>query len=166
MLSFRLFGIPVDVQPWFWLTATFLNYRLLSNPGYSGAQKARLMAVWLGVVFVSVLVHELGHAVAIRRHRIDPEITLHGMGGSTSWRTVLPLRRIQHIFISLAGPFAGFAFAGVIFLLQWGLAPLWRMPELAHYAIQNLMWVNVAWGIFNLIPVLPFDGGHVLEHAL
>lgn len=160
MLSFRLFGIPVDVQPWFWLTALILNYGLLRRGDF------RLMIVWVVVVFVSVLVHELGHALAIRRHRIEPEITLHGLGGATTWRATLPLRRVDHIVISLAGPFAGFALGGVVYLAMRSIPPAWDVPPMADYALRNLLWVNIAWGIFNLIPVLPFDGGHVLEHAL
>lgn len=160
MLSFRLFGIPVEVQPWFWLTALILNYDLLRRGDF------RYMLVWIAVVFVSILVHELGHALAIRRHRIEPEITLHGLGGATTWRAVLPLGRVNHIIISLAGPFAGFALGGVVYLFERGFVPLWDLPPVVIYAIRNLKWVNIAWGIFNLIPVLPFDGGHVLEHAL
>lgn len=160
MLSFRLFRIPVEVQPWFWLTAALLGYPLLRKGEY------RLLLVWLAVVFVSIVVHELGHALAIRRHRVEPEITLHGLGGTTSWRAVLPIGRLAHIGVSLAGPFAGFALAGVMYLVQRSIEPSWDIPALALWAIDSLISVNFYWGIFNLIPVLPFDGGHVLEHAL
>ncbi|EYF01535.1 site-2 protease family protein [Chondromyces apiculatus] len=166
MLSFRFFGIPVGVQPWFWITAVILNMNLLTRGGHSGPFQIGLMLVWVGVVFVSVLVHELGHAFAIRRYRIEPEIMLHGLGGATTWRAVLPLRRRDHIFISLAGPFAGFIFGGLIFLAQYFIPGTWNVPALAVFALDCLLWVNIAWGVFNLIPVLPFDGGHVLEHAL
>ncbi|AKT40007.1 M50 family metallopeptidase [Chondromyces crocatus] len=166
VLSFRFFGIPVEIQPWFWITAFIINWSLLNRGGYSAAFQVGLMLVWLAVVFVSVLVHELGHAFAIRRHRIEPEITLHGLGGATTWRTVLPLGRLDHIFISLAGPFAGFALGGVVYLVKTFTPATVALPDLALFAIDSLLWVNIAWGIFNLIPVLPFDGGHVLEHAL
>src|SRR5206468_2192327 len=69
---------------------------------------------------------------------------------------------------SLAGPFAGFALYGLV-LAFIHLAPrsvLRSLPPLAATAIDDLEWVNLYWGMVNLIPVLPFDGGHVLEEAL
>src|SRR5262249_41909951 len=107
-------------------------------------------------------------AFAIKRHKIEPEIALHGMGGTTSWRVLLPLRRRDHVLISLAGPFAGFLF-GVPFWAFLRFAPvnvLRALPEEAFFGLRQLIWVNFGWGLINLLPVLPFDGGHVLEHAL
>ena len=37
-----------------------------------------------------------------------------------------------------------------------------KLPPLGHMAVSSLLWVNFGWGVFNLLPVLPFDGGHVL----
>jgi Zn-dependent protease len=162
-MTFRLFGTSVEIQMGFWITAGLLGLGLLQKPA--------LFAIWVGVVLVSVLVHEFGHAFAIMRHKIEPEIALHWMGGTTSWRMVLPLRRIHHVIISLAGPFAGFAFAGLIFgarFAAYKLAPE-TMASISPYAltaVDMLIDVNLKWGIFNLVPVLPLDGGHVLEHAL
>jgi len=168
-MNFRLFGIDVEVQASFWLTTVLLGVSFLGLP-QSPAEAAPLF-VWALVVLVSVLVHEYGHAFAIRRHRIQPEIELYYLGGRTMWRALLPLRRPDFIIISLAGPFAGFLFAAVIFGANYALqkyAPgvAMRIPPLGKQAIRMLLYVNVYWGLFNLIPVLPFDGGHVLEHAL
>ncbi len=160
-MRFRLFGVDVEVQMFFWLTTTFFAYPDLMAGRYAN------VAVWIAVVFVSVLVHELGHALEVKRHRIEPEIALHGMGGTTSWQPIRLLSRGDHILISLAGPFAGFALGGMIYAFRH-FAPhiVARMPELAQLAIGMLIYVNIYWGMVNLIPVLPFDGGHVLEHAL
>ena len=66
-----------------------------------------MLALWIPIVLVSILVHEYGHALAIMRHGIEPEIALHWMGGSTTWRQTLPISRFHRVIISLAGPFAG-----------------------------------------------------------
>jgi Zn-dependent protease len=158
-MTFRLFGISVEVQMGFWITAAILGLNYIQTPAF--------FAIWIGVVLLSVLVHELGHALAIMRHKIEPEIALHWMGGTTAWRQVLPLRRIDQVIISLAGPFAGFAIAGILFgvgLVAPG--PVASLPEWAQFAMGKLFYVNVFWGVFNLVPMLPLDGGHVLEHAL
>ncbi|KYF95149.1 hypothetical protein BE17_32705 [Sorangium cellulosum] len=159
-MSFRLFGVSVDVQLGFWLSAALLGYGIVAREQY------QLFVVWILVVFLSVLMHEFGHALAIKRHRIEPEITLHFMGGTTTWRSLLPLGRLQHVLISLAGPFAGFFVAGILHLLLRYVPALDALPPMVLSGMQMLIQVNVAWGVLNLIPVLPFDGGHVLEHAL
>lgn len=159
-MSFRMFGVQVEVQFGFWLTAALLGFPFLASGNYP------LFVVWLLVVFLSVLVHEFGHALAVKRHRIEPDITLHFMGGTTSWQALIPLGRLNHIIISLAGPFAGFFLAGILHLLLSFVPGLHVLPPLLLSGMELLIQVNVAWGILNLIPVLPFDGGHVLEHAL
>ncbi|MBK9259689.1 MAG: hypothetical protein IPM54_07585 [Polyangiaceae bacterium] len=164
-MNFRLFGIDVEIEPGFWFIAVIfgLPFFKISN-GASGLIPG---FIWVLVVLVSVLVHELGHAFAIRRHRIQPEITLYMMGGKTVWRALLPLKRTDHIIISLAGPFAGFFLAALVFAVDhFVLAQMSAVPFYARFAVTQLLFVNVYWGIFNLIPVLPLDGGHVLEHAL
>ena len=160
-MKFRLFGVDVEIQMFFWLTTALFAWPDLRAGRFDQA------AVWVAVVFVSVLVHELGHALAVKRHKIEPEIALHGMGGTTSWRPGTQLGRVDHILISLAGPFAGFTLGGLVMAFQH-FAPnlVSRMPPLAQHAMALSLWVNIGWGIINLIPVLPFDGGHVLEHAL
>lgn len=164
-MNFTLFGIEVEIELSFWVSSILLGWSLASSIG--GRAGFMMLVLWTLIVFVSVLVHEMGHALAIRRHRIQPEITLHFMGGRTTWRALLPLRRIDHVIISAAGPFAGFALAGLVYGIEYLLLRNnVQLPTLAHLAILQLKFVNLWWGIFNLIPVLPLDGGHVLEHAL
>jgi Zn-dependent protease len=160
-MKFRLFGVDVEIQMFFWLTTALFAWPDLKAGRFDHA------AAWVAVVFVSVLVHELGHALAVKRHKIEPSIALHGMGGTTSWMPGASISRVDHILISLAGPFAGFALGGLVIAFQY-FAPglVGRLPLLAQYAMSLSLWVNIGWGLVNLIPVLPFDGGHVLEHAL
>lgn len=159
-MSFRLFGVNVEIQIGFWINAVLIA-------ATSGASTAPDMAIWIAAILLSILLHEYGHAMAIARHGIEPEITLHWMGGHTTWRQVLPISRLHRVIISLAGPFAGFLLAGLVFgFLMLFPATYQGLPVLAKRALTILLAVNVYWGVFNLIPVLPLDGGHVLEHAL
>lgn len=160
-MRFRLFGIPVEVQAGFWIMAAALGLRLLASE-----YKASIL-VWVAVVFVSIMVHELGHAFAIIRYGSHPEITLHMIGGLTRWRGAGHMRRYQRIIISAAGPAAGFLLAGCVFAFLRLSPNLSReLPYYVAFALEQLLLVNIVWGIFNLIPVLPFDGGHILQEAL
>ena len=102
MLKFRLFGIPMLVDWWFWMIAILLS----GGASASDANDwARVLVIAL-VIFVSVMVHELGHAFTGRKFGAEPAIKLHGFGGST----FLPgahFTRGQSILVSAAGPAAG-----------------------------------------------------------
>ncbi len=150
-MNFRLFGFPVHVEWTFFLLAAVLGYRE-NDPAW--------LVIWLAVVFVSVLVHELGHAVVCRRLGLHPSIVLHGMGGETRHLAYMPLLPRHEIAISLAGPGLGLFFGMLVYLLRSQVA-LPPNREL-HLAIQALLWANIAWGILNLIPMLPLDGGKVM----
>lgn len=157
-MRFRLFGVDIEIQLFFWVMAVFLGFGYRNHLAHLG--------VWVLVVLVSVLVHEFGHARAIMRHKIEPEIVLHGMGGSTKYRALLPLSRIDNIVISAAGPCAGFMVAGVIYaFMRFAPELMDRLPLLAQFGLDIAFEVNFYWGVFNLIPVLPLDGGHILEQA-
>lgn len=160
-MVFRLGSIPVRIRLWFFLVTLMLG----------GQREPKLAALWIAIVFVSVLVHELGHALMGRRFGLLPQIELHGMGGTTSWlETIEPgkdrikIGPARSIAISLAGPFAGFAFGGVILLVsRLGWVP---SHELGQQAFRWLVWVNIGWGLVNLVPMLPLDGGNVMRAAL
>lgn len=162
-MRFRLFGVDIEIQFFFWLTAAFL--------GFTFMQSLPHMVAWILIVLVSVLVHEFGHAFAVMRHRLEPSIVLHGMGGHTLFRPLLPLSRVDNIVISFAGPFAGFTLAAVLYAVEYGLARfapgVYRaLPPMAHFVLDKAYDVNLVWGLFNLLPILPYDGGHILEDAL
>jgi Zn-dependent protease len=181
-LRFSIAGIPVRVHPLFWLIALLLGSStdLLQLP------------IWVFVVFVSILIHELGHALAMRRYGQPSQIILHFAGGLTvpepvSWGsgwTNVSLRPNQEIFISLAGPGAGFLLAALVvvgatisggsIITNWlfGVIPLpvaALMPiggRVLSLLVTMLLWVNVFWGLINLLPVYPLDGGNVSRYLL
>jgi Zn-dependent protease len=148
----KIFGIPVKVE------ASFLMVLLMATARSSDLS---MIAEWGLVVFFSILIHEMGHAFAGRAFGLEPQITLYAMGGVTSWidnrKEISPSQSIR---ISLAGPVSGLVLGGLVFLLQ----PFYKGDSLLVYiVISDLLWINIAWSLFNLLPIVPLDGGHVLE---
>ncbi|MEZ4226252.1 MAG: site-2 protease family protein [Polyangiaceae bacterium] len=162
MLRFSLFGFPVLIQPGFWLLALII--------GLSPERSLRESLTLVGVIFVSVMVHELGHALSARAYGQSPVITLHMMGGLTSWTPTRELSPRRRILVTLAGPMAGFALAGVAFLGLIALSGHTGSTPVATTAVEAtlgvVVGVNVFWSAINLVPVLPFDGGQILATAL
>jgi Zn-dependent protease len=156
-LRFRLGKIPVVILPWFFVTTVFINAGLVQAD-------VRQLALWTVIVLASVLVHELGHASAVLAFGLQPRIDLHGLGGTTSWSGGERLSSGKRIVISLAGPAMGFVAAALVF----GLRSLRIVPEtpLGAFVFSNLFYVNFQWGLFNLLPMLPLDGGNVMSSAL
>ncbi|HHG86524.1 MAG TPA: hypothetical protein ENJ82_17370 [Bacteroidetes bacterium] len=159
-LKFRLFGFPISIDPSFLFLVAFLWISNIQNPGW-GLE----IAMW---ILISVMVHELGHAVAGRAFGLEPSIRMTFMGGLTSWSSNSGKTpgNLQHIIISFAGPFAGFAFGGLIFLF-WKTTGVWTNLALSpEDAILYLMYMNFGWGLLNLIPLYPLDGGQVVYYLL
>lgn len=153
-MRFALGGFPIEIHWSFFLVAALLGR----------SRDLYVLLTWVGVVFVSVLLHEMGHAFVGRRYGMHPEILLYGMGGLTSWRTGRRLTRAQSILVSVAGPAAGLALGAII----WGITMI-DMPDLnplGRMTLRSLLWVNIMWSLLNLLPILPLDGGNVMRSAV
>lgn len=155
-VNFRLSGVPVRVHPLFWAVALLLSGGTFQTP-------PERVLIWVAVVFVSILVHELGHVAAFRLCGVRSHVVLYGFGGlAVPWGAVDG--RWRRVGVALAGPAAGFALAGLVCgsdeLLPWA-----RSSRPAAYLYLGLLWVNVAWGLVNLLPVVPLDGGRVSEEV-
>lgn len=163
MLRFKLFGFPVTIQWMFWLTAVMLGYGFAKVPDRAGLA---LLLIWVSVVLVSVLFHELGHAFAFRRYGHRPQIVLAAFGGYAQGTQMLTRR--EDILVSLAGPMYGLLLFAVIHFLRPGA---WMQPMLSvssfgwEDAVNWFLWmmwrVNLWWSLLNLLPILPMDGGRV-----
>ncbi|MCB8943955.1 MAG: hypothetical protein H6658_09385 [Ardenticatenaceae bacterium] len=173
-LNFTLAGIPVRVHPLFWLIVLIFGINASTLIG---------IIIWVVVVFVSILIHEIGHSLAMRMYGIDSFIVLHGFGGlaiprSARWGGRSSDETTEQIIISLAGPIAGFLLAALVIALvillggsvsvNWLLGfipiPSAFLPSggsIGNTIIATLLWVNVFWGLVNLLPVYPLDGGNV-----
>jgi stage IV sporulation protein FB len=151
-MQFSLGRIPVRIQPLFILIAILI--------GWLSTQSVLLAGVWAVIIFFSVLVHELGHALTALYFGQSAVIELFGMGGAT-YRQGPPLKKWQDFLIVLNGPMAGFLLSGVAYLLASFLsgAPL----NLLLYALIVAFRVNLFWTVVNLLPVHPLDGGHLLR---
>src|SRR5215468_6664478 len=151
----KIFGIPVKIDPSFLFICALLAYSRFGR-----FSEPALLVEWLIVIFVSILIHELGHALLVRSYGLSPQIMLYSMGGVTSWRDEKGVSHAKHIAISLAGPFAGFLFYGLVSLSNVALPDLFA-DQLGRQTYDDLRFVNLWWGTFNLLPILPLDGGNV-----
>ena len=112
----------------------------------------------LGLIFASVVAHELGHSLVAQRLGIRiAEIELHFFGGAAKMLS-MPKTPRDEIVVAGAGPLVSLLLAGVAGLLSLVANPLGLL--------STLMWANLMLGIFNLIPALPTDGGRILRAAL
>lgn len=147
-LRLRLFGVPIQVRPGFWLGMGAFAL-LVDSPARAPA--------WLAVLALSMLWHELGHALAVRRFGYPAEIELQAFGGLTRWRPPRPPSAPQRLAVALAGPLAG-GLLGAAALGARALLP----PGGASDVAQMGVLVNLVWGGLNLLPVLPLDGAQAL----
>lgn len=151
-IGVRLLGIPVRIEAAFLLAMGFL--------GWAMGRQGVYLAMWLLVAASSVLLHELGHALAFRRFGADPEVVLQGFGGYTTGSAQPPARSIA---VSLAGPAVGLAIGGLVLVVARATS---IESEFVATTMADLVFVNLGWGLFNLLPMLPLDGGNVMAAAL
>lgn len=157
-LRFRLFGLPVRVHPLFWVFSALLGASALDR----GIQ---YLLLWVALVFVSILVHEFGHALAYRAFRVDSHIVLYSFGGlAVPWSAVR--WRWQQIVVSLAGPAAGFLLCAAVYFSNHFYPWAGRDASLSvWWAYMQLVFINLWWGLVNLLPIWPLDGGQVSEEV-
>lgn len=120
--------------------------------------------LWAPILFISVLVHELAHAAMIGAFGYGPsEIVLGGMGGATmNKRSAKPW---HNVIISLAGPVSSFALLLAIMMIMRQVPFARRDPMMIAF-LPLLASANLWWGIFNLFPIAPLDGGHAVRSFL
>ena len=157
-LRFRLLGVAARVDPTFWLGA--LIFARPNTPFL-------FIVTGVALLFVSILVHEMGHALC-GKHYGDrrPGIVLYGMGGLYLAGDV-ELHRGRQVWMLLCGPLAGFVLGaiavGFYFAGRRGLIPDTAMAE---FLITNGILINVLWGLVNLLPIFPLDGGQILREVM
>lgn len=157
MLRFSVFGFPVYIHWFFWLNTALLSGRLDAK----SPEQLQALLIWVAAVLVSIVIHELGHAFVMRHYGARPHIVLYALGG-----LAIPdrgFRRGQDIIVSLAGPFVQIAVGfGAGFLLSHSRGDSWWIQQL----LKDFAFVSIFWGVFNLLPIYPLDGGHVLNSFL
>lgn len=159
-LAFSLFGVPVRIAASFWFIAILFGLQGVGQVADT-AKAVRGALAWAGIVFVSILLHEFGHATAARAFGAAPSITLHGLGGLTQFEGG-GMTRPQRWIISFAGPAVGLVLGSAVYAASLFI-PHGRETEAV---VDLILFVNIGWSIVNLLPVLPFDGGQMLSAFL
>lgn len=147
--------IPISIHPLFWAVALLLGWSFTGDPA--------LTAIWVAIIFFSVLVHEFGHALTARFFGQTPSIELVALGGLTT-RSGKRLKLWQDFIIVFNGPFAGFCL--FLFLRFVFLNLPTNANEYLRYAIQNAAGINLFWTLLNLLPIMPLDGGQLMTIIL
>ncbi|MBM3828289.1 MAG: site-2 protease family protein [Actinobacteria bacterium] len=146
----RILGFPVQIRPGFVL---FMLLIVVVN--------GQPMGSWLaGSVTLFTLVHELGHAVAARRTGATARISLDFLAGYASFTPTRALTRGERASIALAGPGIQIVL-GMAALMVMGVNPLSPDDYASDYSSLAIWWAGPMIGLFNLIPVLPLDGGTI-----
>jgi Zn-dependent protease len=178
----RLFGVPVYVAPSWLIVAAAITIMFGPDvaqqiPQLGGASYAVSFS-YAVLLYVSVLIHELGHAVVAMRLGVPVKrITLQLLGGVTEMagEARSPGREF---LVAVAGPVLSLLLGGLAFLTVGGLgggpADVFRGPaggaslsvQVAVVLLNALMFANLMVGVFNLLPGLPLDGGVLLRSAL
>jgi Zn-dependent protease/CBS domain-containing protein len=161
----RIFGISIDLDySWFlvfglltWVLA--VSYYPAEFKNWSPAEYWLMGAVTAIMLFVSVLLHELGHSVVAKRFGIDvPRITLFIFGGVSQIATE-PTSAATEFWIAAAGPAVSFVLAAIF----WELRPVFSGVSPFLALVKYLAMLNLVLGAFNLIPGFPLDGGRVFR---
>lgn len=150
----RLFGIRFKIHPFFWLLAALIGW--LQTATLEG------VIIWVAVVFVSVVTHELGHAFFAKLFGQKPEIQLIGFGGLTV-REGEHLSLGREFLVVIAGPLFGLCLAAGASLIIKFVEP---ESTPVSYGLHVLVFANIFWSLFNLLPIHPLDGGWILSIVL
>jgi Zn-dependent protease len=161
----RILGIPIGLDySWFlilglitWTMA--VGYYPSEFKNWPRAQYWIVGGATAIMLFVSVLLHELGHSVVAMHYKIRVRsITLFIFGG-ISQIGAEPTSAAAGFWIAIVGPAVSFVLAGLFFLLQPVFTDVVPLPALTKY----LVYINLVIGLFNLIPGFPLDGGGVFR---
>ncbi len=148
-ISFRIGPVPITIG-WSFIAIIVMF-------GFSAGSVSRGLW-WFAIVTVSVLVHEGGHVLALASFGHAARIELMWLGGLTISAGNKPLSPWRSIVVSLAGPVAGM-------LLGLGIWLGTDTPVTAEgrFIFQMIRFVTIWWNLFNLLPIMPLDGGHVMR---
>ena len=155
----RIAGVPVYLDMMFALTLLFFGSRYFTS---GDSQTMAMGLLIMAGLLVSILLHELGHALAARLYGVRTrEIELTGLGGVARFANSLPRSVLAKTLIYLAGPAVNlvlwFGFDQVALVVA-GLG-----KSVAFWTFESLAFNNYWLLLFNLLPAFPLDGGRTLE---
>ena len=161
----RIAGIDVKIH------LTFLIFLVWIGAGYyaeGGRAAAGAGLAFTLLLFLCVLLHEFGHAMAARRYGIaTQDITLLPIGGVARIAR-MPRNPTQELVIAAAGPLVNLVIAAALFLFRGGadLSGILSVQSSGPDLVSKLLTVNLWLVLFNLIPAFPMDGGRILRAFL
>lgn len=154
-MTFKLFNIPVYIHPSFWIFLLFFA-DVLRQPNFDSL-------ILAGIFFVSLLVHEMGHALTARFFGAKPAVILEAFGGYAQYNNygISPKRQF---LITLNGPL----FESLLILVSYYflMSGIFDKSYYATLTLYLMMKVNIIWVLLNLIPIKPLDGGNLLRYIL
>ena len=166
--AFRVAGIPIRVDASWLLIFGLISWSLAAGYFPRVVPDSSTGVAWLhGVLaavllFVSVLLHELSHALVALEHGVPVAgIRLHIFGGVSELEAEPSTPRAE-MLIAIVGPLTSFVLAGVC----WGIGPLVAGSPWLAALTGYLAGVNLIVGLFNLVPGFPLDGGRLLRAML
>jgi Zn-dependent protease/CBS domain-containing protein len=159
-------GTAIRIHITFLLFLAWLGMIYYRQGGPEAAWQGTLFIV---LIFLCVLLHELGHVFAARRYGVQTrDVTLWPFGGISSMER-MPEKPSEELIVAVAGPAVNVAIAGVLILWLWPhLDPdnLGKLDDPAVSLAVKVAGANIILVLFNLIPAFPMDGGRVLRAIL
>ncbi|MBI4675060.1 MAG: site-2 protease family protein [Chloroflexi bacterium] len=160
-------GISVYMHATFPLLLAFVALPVLFDGG--DLWNALSSVLFVLVLFVCVVLHEYGHALAARRYGIrTQDITLLPIGGVARLER-MPEKPSQELVVAAAGPLVNVVIAALLFTVMWFAGV--TLPTLGlgwgnESFLEQLLTINIALVVFNMIPAFPMDGGRILRALL
>jgi Zn-dependent protease len=172
-LPFRLLGIPVMLDLSFLLAVPLLGWIIAMQVSRLSAEHGLwlhegMLPYLLGLLitlglFLSVVIHELGHSIVARLYGVEVRsITLWLLGGMAQFDQ-MPRQRGAEAVVAVAGPVTSLLVAAGLFFVA--AAVPWHYTA-ARFSLTYLWQMNLVLAIFNMLPALPLDGGRVMRSLL
>lgn len=184
------FWLMAAVLGWSW--SQWVDYIALVE-GMTTAGPVVFLVIWALALLASITVHELGHAFAFQYYGLGSRIVLYHFGGLAipdsfgAWNGARQARigAREQLVIAAAGPAFQLGLAAIVWSigyaanlrmelsddLNWLLGtnlPMGEYPSSAfvYAAFEAVLYPSTVWAIFNLAPILPLDGGHIMKSLL
>jgi Zn-dependent protease len=162
----RIAGIDLKVHGTFFLLLAWVGFVYYRQGGTAAAIEG---LVFILLIFLCVVLHEFGHALAARRYGIKTQdITLLPIGGLARLER-MPDKPAEELVVALAGPAVNVIIAAMLWIvigLTGGLPDPHVIEQTRVSLALRLFTVNIWLVLFNMIPAFPMDGGRVLRAIL
>jgi Zn-dependent protease len=146
--------LTLGISPLFFFTAFLI--------GFFSSQTFAAGLIWVGAIFLSIFVHELGHALGALGFGLSAHIQFTAFGGATTPIGAKLSLKKEFVMVLLGPLFSVFLLLASLMLFNY-IAP--TDPNVKLF-FEAMMWINLVWTIVNLFPVMPLDGGQLLRVVL